>query len=235
MTIGVPRFFPPPGASPGTRPLAYGGQLSTDWLLDAYSHGIFPWPVSERRVTWWSPDPRPTIDLHGMHVSRRLARTCRSGKFRVTCDREFAGVIAACATVPRNDGGTWITASMQKAYNELHRLGYAHSIEVWHGRQLAGGLYGVSLGGAFFAESKFHIVTDASKVALVFLVEHLRARGFLLLDIQQLTPHTATFGAQEMPRAEFLIRLDRALRCGASFGSELEPSERFPPQVATNK
>ncbi len=222
-----PRFFPPVEASDSDGLLASGGKLTTEWLLDAYRHGIFPWPASERLLTWWSPDPRPIIELDGLCVSRRLARTCRSGKFTVTCNRDFAAVMLACATAGGRQHGTWITSGMRRAYLELHQLGYAHCVEVWRQEKLVGGLYGVSQGAAFFAESKFHLVTDASKLALVFLVEHLKARGFQLLDIQQLTAHTATLGAKEIPRGEFLQRLEIALAKDVTFGNELTGLDRY--------
>lgn len=215
------RFFPPLEEADEYGMVAKGGVLSTECLLDAYRHGIFPWPASERQLTWWSPDPRAIIELDGLYVSRRLARTCRSGKFEVTCDRDFAGVVLACATAGRRRRSTWITSGIRKSYQELFRLGHAHSVESWRDGKLAGGLYGVSIGGAFSAESMFYCVSDASKVALVFLVEHLKARGYALLDIQQLTPHARSLGAKPIPRREFLRRLDEALKLDVSFGGEL--------------
>ena len=215
------RFFPPTEKADEYGMVAEGGVLSTECLLDAYRHGIFPWPASERQLTWWSPDPRAIIELDGMHVSRRLARTCRSGRFEVTGDRDFAGVVQGCATSGHRRRNTWITPGIRTSYQELCRLGHAHSIEAWRDGKLAGGLYGVSIGGAFSAESMFYNVSDASKVALVFLVEHLKSRGYALLDIQQLTPHARSLGAKPIPRREFLRRLDEALRLNVSFGSEL--------------
>src|SRR5262249_4328220 len=155
----------------------------------AYRRGIFPWYGDDLPVCWWSPDPRAVLELDGLHVSRRLRRTIRSGRFEVTVNRDFAGVIRGCADRP--DGGTWITADMIAAYEALPRLGHAHSVEVWQGGVLAGGLYGVAVGGLFAAESMFRRATDASRVALAHLVERLAARGFRLLDIQFLTEHTA--------------------------------------------
>jgi len=187
--------------------------------LDAYSHGLFPWPVGEPDwpVAWWSPDPRAIIELDRFHVSRRLRRTVRGGRFQVTMDRDFAAVIRGCATVDDRDGATWITPDMIKAYIRLAELGHAHSVEAWSEGRLAGGVYGVSIGGLFSAESKFHRVRDASKVALVHLVEHLRQRGYALLDIQQLTPHTARLGASEISRKQYLRRLARALTMPVKF------------------
>jgi len=202
--------------------IGFGGELSSAWLLDAYRHGIFPWPMSEfdAPIPWWSPDPRAIIELDRFHVPRRLARTCRSGRFEVTRDRDFAGVIRGCATGPSRRGGTWLTPEMIEAYTRFHELGNAHSVEVWHRGKLAGGTYGVAIGGLFAAESKFHCVGDASKVALVHLVEHLRRRHYGVLDIQQLTPHTARFGAIEIARTDYLARLAELLQQPVTFEDE---------------
>lgn len=199
-----------------------GGQLTPDWLLDAYRHGIFPWPIHDDLLAWWSPDPRAVLEFDNLHVSRRLARTLRRARFEVTCDRDFAGVIHGCASAQDRLQHTWLTRDMQTAYLRLHRLGFAHSVEAWHQGHLAGGVYGVVLGAAFFAESMFYRVTDASKVALVHLIDHLRCRGYQLFDIQQLTPHTQRLGGSEIPRAAFLRRLQAALRAPVSFGTRLE-------------
>jgi leucyl/phenylalanyl-tRNA--protein transferase len=200
--------------------LALGGRLAPEWLLDAYRHGIFPWPQSDidEPMLWWSPDPRAIIEFDRFHVSRRLARTCRSGRFAVTRDRDFAGVIHGCATAGGRAGQTWLTPRMIRAYTRLFELGHAHSVETWHEGQLAGGVYGVAIGGLFAAESMFYRAGDASKVALVHLVQHLQARGYRLLDIQQLTPATAPFGAVEIPRREYLTRLAEALGLAVTFG-----------------
>ncbi len=207
------RFFPPVEMADEDGLLAIGGRLTVEWLIDAYSHGIFPWPAPGHPLLWWSPDPRAVLELDRLHVSRRLERTIRSRPFEVTLDRDFAGVMQGCATA--QDRGrpnrTWITPAMLRAYQRLHDAGHAHSAEAWSAGRLAGGVYGVALGGAFFAESMFYRVRDASKVALVHLVRHLRARGYELLDIQQLTPHTMRLGAIEIPRAEYLRRLEAAL------------------------
>ena len=197
----------------------FGGELSPEWLLDAYRHGIFPWPITDldAPLAWWSPDPRAIIEFDRFHVSRRLQRTCRSGKFQVTRDRDFAGVIGSCAMVPSRRDQTWLTPEMIDAYVRLHELGHAHSVEIWHQNELAGGVYGVTIGGLFAAESKFFRVRDASKVALVHLVEHLRECGFSLLDIQQLSPHAARLGAVAIPRAEYLARLSAAVEQPVTF------------------
>jgi leucyl/phenylalanyl-tRNA--protein transferase len=194
--------------------VAVGGDLAPRRLLDAYLHGVFPWFAEGDPVLWWSPDPRAIIELDGLHVSRRLQRTLRSGRFRHTINSAFGAVIRGCADRAE---GTWITPDMMAAYEMLHALGHAHSLEVWCGDVLAGGIYGVALGGLFAGESMFSHVRDASKVALVRLVEHLRQRGFQLFDIQILSDHTARLGGREVPRAEYLDRLRRAVACPVRF------------------
>ncbi|HUY93457.1 MAG TPA: leucyl/phenylalanyl-tRNA--protein transferase [Pirellulales bacterium] len=216
-------FFPPADLASPEGLIGVGGQLTPDWLLDAYRHGIFPWPFANQQLAWWSPDPRAIFELDGLHISRRLARTCRSGRFRATCNCAFREVLQGCATAQHRRHGSWLTSEMREAYQKLHELGYAHSVEVWHDGQLAGGTYGVALGGLFAAESMFYRVRDASKVALVHLLAHLNARGYELLDIQQLTPHTESLGATEISRRAFLARLSQALESGVSFGERLEP------------
>lgn len=182
-------------------------------LVAAYSQGIFPMDV-EGEICWFSPDPRTVIPLDGLHVSRRLARTCRSGKFEVRVNTDFAGVMRGCAT---RDEGTWISEEIVTAYTKLYRRGLAHSLETWQDGQLAGGVYGVALGGAFFGESMFHYRTDASKVALVALVERLKTRGYVLLDVQYTTSHLSRFGCVELSRREYLARLKLALEVPARF------------------
>lgn len=207
------QHFPPAEEADAEGLVGFGGKLSVEWLLDAYSHGIFPWPITdfEAPLAWWSPDPRAIIEFERFHISRRLRRTCRSGKFQVTRDRDFIGVIRGCAMVPSRIGQTWLTSDMIDAYVRLHRVGYAHSVEVWHQHELVGGVYGVAIGGLFAAESKFYRVRDASKVALVHLIEHLQQRGYSVVDIQQLTPHTARLGAINIPRKDYLARLAAAI------------------------
>ncbi|UCD68685.1 MAG: leucyl/phenylalanyl-tRNA--protein transferase [Betaproteobacteria bacterium] len=183
--------------------LAAGGDLSTDTLLRAYRQGIFPWFGDHDPILWWSPDPRMVLFLEELHVSRSMRKTLRGGQFEVTADRDFLHVIKGCRK-PRNGiGGTWITEQMVEAYLELHRAGYAHSIETWIGGELAGGLYGVSIGRVFFGESMFTRVTNASKIALVYLAQQLHAWQFGMIDCQMRTEHLAAFGAREIPRAEF--------------------------------
>lgn len=206
--------MPDPRGAPAHGLIAGGGDLEPGTLLAAYRSGIFPWPDREGRLLWWSPDPRAILPLDGFHESRSLRRTRRRQLFRVTFDKACPEVIRGCADRPE---GTWITPAMIDAYIGLHRLGWVHSVEVWKEEALVGGLYGVAIGGFFAAESMFHRATDASKVALAELVERLRSRGFELLDVQFRTPHLASLGVVEIPRAEYLQRLDEALRRPASF------------------
>ena len=214
------RFFPPAESADTEGVVGFGGKLTPEWLLDAYQHGIFPWPTGDPGfpVPWCSPDPRAIFDLDQFHIPRRLAQTCRSGRFRVTFDTDFSGVIRGCASAGMRGGQTWLTSPMIRAYIRLFELGHCHSVEVWHDEQLAGGTYGLASGGLFAAESMFYCVRDASKVALVRLIERLRRRGYTLMDIQQLTPHTAQFGAIEIPRAEYLRRLTESHAVAVTFG-----------------
>lgn len=220
--VPSPPIEPPPSryAMPDPRDalasglLAGGGDLEPGTILAAYRAGIFPWPDATGTLYWWSPDPRAIMPLDGMHVSRSLRRTQRRGVFHVTTDRACADVIAACGD--RADG-TWITPAMHLAYVRLHELGWTHSVEVWDGAALAGGLYGVAIGGLFAAESMFHRARDASKIALAALVERLRAHGFSLLDVQLRTPHLASLGVVEIPRARYLELLAAAIARPARF------------------
>ncbi len=193
--------------------VAIGGDLHPATLLRAYRNGIFPWYCAGDPVLWWSPDPRAIFEFERFYLSRRLIRTIRAGKFRLTINQAFEDVMRGCAE--REE--TWITADMIDAYTRLNRLGHAHSIEVWSGTELAGGVYGVALGGLFAGESMFHRVRDASKVALTYLIEHLHLRGFVLFDTQVATEHTASLGAIEISRGEYLARLKKALAVEATF------------------
>ena len=205
--------FPPPDYADPSGLIAVGGDLSSERLLEAYRVGIFPWYSDDQPILWWSPDPRFMLELDEFKISRSLQKTLRRKIFQVTFDRVFEEVIAACSVVPREgQRGTWITQEMRDAYLELHGLGYAHSVESWFGGKLVGGLYGVSLGKAFFGESMFHHKTDASKVALATLVEKLRSWGFHFIDSQMTTEHMMRLGAKEVPRRIFLKRLQSALR-----------------------
>ena len=184
-------------------------------LVRAYREGIFPMAMEDGEVGWFSPDPRGVLPLDGFRVPARLARLVRQGRFELAVDRDFEGVMRACAA--DRDEGTWISQEILDSYLALHRLGLAHSLEAWRGGRLAGGLYGVHLGGAFFGESMFHRERDASKVALVHLVDRLTRHGFVLLDIQWTTPHLAQFGATEIPRKTYLSQLKRALQRDCAF------------------
>ncbi len=187
--------------------------LAPDLLEAAYRRGLFPMAEEDGRIAWYSPDPRGVFDLDRFHVPRRLERVIRSERFEIRIDADFETVIRACAG--REE--TWLNEEMIAAYVALHRKGLAHSVETRREGRLAGGLYGVAIGGAFMGESMFHVETDASKVCLVRLVERLKERGFVLLDAQFLTPHLARFGARWIPRSEYLRRLERALALECRF------------------
>lgn len=204
--------FPDPRHAEPDGLLAVGGDLSARRLLGAYAAGIFPWYSDDAPILWWSPDPRLVLEPSWLHVPRSLARAVRRGGYEVRADTAFERVIRRCAGKPRpGQRGTWLVPEMVEAYEELHRLGFAHSFEAWQGGELAGGLYGVSLGGAFFGESMFADRPDASKVAFVAAVRWLDAHGIRLVDCQVTTEHLVRFGAREIPRGEFLARLSRAL------------------------
>ena len=195
--------------------LAAGDDLSMPRLLEAYSRGIFPWFNEEDPVLWWSPDPRMVLFTDRLHVSRSLRKTIRSGHLRVTCDGAFAAVMRACAEPRPGQDGTWITRGMVYAYEQLAAHGHAHSVEVWEGDALVGGLYGVSIGSMFFGESMFTRRADASKVALVALARQLGRWGLPLIDCQTSTAHLASLGACELPRADFLGEVARLVRLEA--------------------
>jgi leucyl/phenylalanyl-tRNA--protein transferase len=209
------RFFLDPERADADGLVGIGGDLNPSLLLDAYRRGIFPWFDEDSPILWWSPDPRAIFELDGLHISRRLARTVRSGRFTVTVGHAFVDVIRGCAHRPGD--GVWITKDMIEAYTRLHEMGHAHSVEAWHDGQLAGGVYGVTVGGLFAGESMFTRVRDASKVALVHLMERLRQRGFQLFDVQFLNAHTTSLGAIEVSRREYLARLRKAVVCDVSF------------------
>lgn len=202
--------FPPVELAEPEGLLAYGGDLSPERLIAAYRAGIFPW-YDEPPILWWSPDPRLVLFPEELHVSRRLRRTIRQGRFEVRHDTAFDHVVRHCAEAVRpGELGTWITAEMREAYGRLHRLGCAQSTECWRDGRLVGGTYGVRLGAAFFGESMFHVETDASKVAFVALVERLQSERVTLIDCQVTSPHLLRFGARELPRTEFIRRLQLA-------------------------
>ena len=193
--------------------------IPAELLISAYASGWFPMAVEGGEIRWFSPDPRGIIPLDAFHVPVRLGRAIRRGVFQIRIDEAFEAVIRGCAEAERDrdDPGTWISEEIIQSYVGLHRRGLAHSVEAWRGGRLAGGLYGVALGGAFFGESMFHRETDASKVALVALVERLRSRGYVLLDTQWVTEHLEQFGAVEIQRDEYLKRLEAALAVEATF------------------
>lgn len=182
--------------------IGVGADLHPATLVDAYRHGIFPWPHDDLPLPWFSPDPRGVIDLHGVHVSRSLRTTLRRSGWATTVDHDFPAVLAACRHRPGE--GTWITDPMAEAYGELARLGWAHSVEVWGGDRLVGGIYGLLIGGVFTGESMFHRVGDASKVALVDLGNRLALAGGVVIDTQLTTPHLRSMGATDVARATFL-------------------------------
>ena len=198
----------PPASMAETDPdglLAIGGDLSESRLLNAYRAGIFPWFSGQQPLLWWSPDPRTLLFPDRLHVSRSLRKTLRRENFHVTFDTAFEQVIRHCAMIPRTgQNGTWITDEMLQAYCALHRQGQAHSVEVWHDGELAGGLYGVAIGAAFYGESMFSRRRDASKIALVKLVDKLAAAGFLFIDCQVVTDHLLSLGAETVDRTAFL-------------------------------
>jgi leucyl/phenylalanyl-tRNA--protein transferase len=183
--------------------LAAGGTLDAPRLIDAYRRGIFPWSSEGQPLLWWSPDPRMVLFTDEFRMSRSLRKRVREGRFEIRVDSAFDDVMAACAEPRDGQAGTWITAAMRRAYGELHRRGYAHSVEAWREGRLVGGLYGVALGRVFFGESMFARETDASKVALARLVALLREQGVPMIDCQQDTAHLASLGARPIPRAEF--------------------------------
>jgi leucyl/phenylalanyl-tRNA--protein transferase len=187
--------------------LCAGGDLSRERLLNAYRHGIFPWYSGDEPILWWSPDPRMVLFCEELKVARSLAKNIRNKGFEVRIDFAFSTVIRACAGPREGEPGTWLSKDMQAAYLALHRAGHAHSFETWQAGELVGGLYGVAIGRMFYGESMFSRATDASKVALVALVEELRGRGFPLIDCQQRTPLLASLGAREIPRRQFLRRV----------------------------
>jgi leucyl/phenylalanyl-tRNA--protein transferase len=232
--LGRRLVFPPPEASEDGL-LALGGDLSSERLLLAYRSGIFPWYAEGLPILWHCPDPRCVLPVDRLHVGRTLRRTVAKRLYHVSFDRAFDGVITACKLTPRRgQDGTWITDEMADAYRELHRLGYAHSVEAWQGGELVGGLYGVSLGTMFFGESMFSWRPSASKVALVQLATRLAEWGFRLIDAQVANDNTLSMGAEQWPREQFLRALREALmhptRRGSWDEGELKVEREGPPQ-----
>lgn len=223
-------FPPTSGALPEPNGLlAAGGCLSPARLLAAYRRGIFPWYEEGQPVLWWTPDPRAVLIPEELKIRRSLTKTLRNGGFRVSVDQAFSAVVAGCAA-PRADAGTWITSEMARAYDRLHALGHAHSVEAWHGGSLAGGLYGVAIGRVFYGESMFSRRRDASKVALVHLVGRLMDMGFGLIDCQLPTSHLASLGARLVPRRDFETLLeDLCVRKPETMAWSEEPVSPYPP------
>lgn len=212
FTLSNKISFPPAHLAIKEGLLAVGGDLSTERLLLAYRSGIFPWYSSGDPILWWSPDPRLVLYPDELNISKSLRKVIKKKNFRITFDKAFESVIQACAEAKRSYGeGTWITGEMKDAYCDLYRKGYAHSVEAWQGGTLAGGLYGISIGRAFFGESMFSRVSNASKVAFVTLVETLNRLRFKLIDCQVRTDHLIRFGAREIPRKSFLEQLEKAI------------------------
>lgn len=208
--------FPAPRHATEDGLVAIGGDLTMARLQLAYRSGIFPWTVNP--ITWWSPDPRGIFELETFQVPRRLAQIIRQQPYQVTRNRAFRQVMEGCAAPARGRGKTWISPEFINAYTALHEAGQAHSVECWQDQTLVGGIYGVHAGGLFAGESMFHRADNASKIALAHLIEHLRARGFTLFDLQMVTPATETLGAVEIPRAEYLRRLASAIALKCDFG-----------------
>lgn len=215
VLLGQRLWFPDANSSTADGLVALGGDLSPERLLLAYRNGIFPWSVSP--VSWWSPDPRGVMPLDEFHVPASLAKFLRHCPYEVTVNQAFRSVMENCAAPTPKRGGVWISPEFIEAYTRLHELGHAHSVECWQDGQLVGGIYGVAVGGLFAGESMFHHADNASKVVLVKLVERLRERGFGLFDIQMVTPATRPFGATEISRAEYLVRLFKVVRRRCTF------------------
>jgi leucyl/phenylalanyl-tRNA--protein transferase len=206
--------FPPVERASPEGLIAVGGDLRPERLLEAYRRGIFPWYNDDQPILWWSPDPRAVLFPENLHVSRSLKRSLRPGLFTLTLDTAFRDVMVQCSE-PRSQypgDGTWITPAMINAYTRLHEMGHAHSVETWKDDKLVGGVYGVAIGGAFFAESMFARVDDASKVALVTLIRQLHRWSFRIVDCQQSSPHVLRLGAEEIPRREFIAHLTAAVK-----------------------
>lgn len=225
----MPRFdrFPSPEMADEDGLVLVGGELAPDLVLAAYRQGIFPWPVEAESgsiLAWWSPDPRAILEPDGLKCNRRLLRRIRSEKYRVTCDQAFAQVMQCCAEPRDNEPGTWITPEMLAVYGDLHRSGFAHSVETWLDDRLVGGIYGIALGGFFAGESMFYRERDASKIAVAYLIGHLHAQGYTLIDLQEINAHTRTLGATTLPRSLFLKRLATALSRPTQFGDQLSVS-----------
>jgi leucyl/phenylalanyl-tRNA--protein transferase len=213
-------WFPPVEKADKHGILAIGGDLSVERLILAYQSGIFPWFSDDEPIVWWSPNPRFVLYPSKLKISKSMKQILKKGDYKVTLDKAFPEVILNCRQIKREgQGGTWITHDMTAAYNRLHLAGYAHSVEVWQGKQLVGGLYGVSLGSCFFGESMFSKVSNASKIGFITLVGELQERGFPLIDSQVYTHHLETLGAEEIPRQRYILELKACLEAETLKGS----------------
>ena len=214
--------------------LAWGGDLHSERLLNAYRAGIFPWYTENQPLLWWSPAPRCVIFPADIHVAKRTRRRYNTGQYTLTADMDFAGVIRACAQNRGDrDGGTWITNGMLEAYSDLHRLGHAHSIEAWQDGELAGGIYGLAIGAVFFGESMFTRQTDAGKIALIALCKQLQRWSFGVLDCQVSSPHLVRMGARDISRQEFEQRLAEGVaetRPAGVWTKVFKPDPRWDPE-----
>ncbi len=211
--------FPPPHLASSEGLLAVGGDLSQERLLLAYRMGIFPWFSDDEPILWWSPDPRLVLYPREIKISKTLKKILKKGLFKVTMDSDFVQVITQCAKIRlQNNEGTWIVKDMIDAYCKLHESGFVHSVETWYQGELAGGLYGVSLGKCFFGESMFTRISNASNIALVKLVEYLNTLSFDMIDCQLTTKHLLRFGAKEIPRVSFLNQLEESLKAPTKRG-----------------
>ncbi len=216
--LGGNRDFPSVDRASPEGIVAVGGDLSSERLIRAYSQGIFPWYSEGEPILWWSPDPRFVLFPAEIHVSRSMKRILEKGKFRITIDRDFSAVIDGCRQPRIGEPETWITSEMLAAYCRLHEIGFAHSVEAWQGEDLVGGVYGVSLGGLFFAESMFYRRSNASKTALIVLGRFLRRRGCAMIDCQVHSPHVASLGGRMIPRRRYIEILEREIQRDGLFG-----------------
>lgn len=212
--------FPPPQEAHPEGVVCFGGNLSPGMLLSAYRQGIFPWYSEGQPILWWSPEPRFVLFPEELHISRSMKKLYKKRAYRISVDEDFSDVIEGCSRIERpGQEGTWITDEMKEAYKEMHRLGYAHSVEVWQDKTLAGGLYGISLGSLFFGESMFSKRPNASKYGFLAFAAALRSAGFSLIDSQVYTPHLSSLGARDIPRAEYLEHLYDGLSAPTLKGS----------------
>jgi leucyl/phenylalanyl-tRNA--protein transferase len=219
VVLGKNHSFHPIDENSPKGVVAIGGDLSSKRLLDAYSKGIFPWYSEGGPILWWSPDPRLVLFPDELHISKSMKRLKNKNTFKVTFDRRFVEVIHRCSLPRKGISGTWITDEMSQAYQGLHDLGYAHSIEVWQGNSIVGGLYGISLGRCFFAESMFFRKSNASKYAFISLAEKLKLMDFIMMDCQVTTEHVMTLGAREISRKMFLSLLEKSMNQATLIGS----------------